>query len=73
MSDPLDTFFGIPSSWTLGELSGSGHRVVFECVHCGHRAPLDLEALIRKHGPRTRIAYFRRNMACIRCGRTGQG
>ena len=44
---------------------------MFECVHCGHTEILDVPALARKHGPQTRVSYFKRNMACARCGRTG--
>ena len=66
-----DEFLGAPGHWTLEELVLSGRVVMFECVHCGHTEILDVPALARKHGPQTRVNYFRRNMACKRCGRSG--
>lgn len=66
-----DRFLGAPEHWTLEELVLSGRAVMFECVHCGHTEILDVPALARKHGPQTRVSYFKRNMACARCGRTG--
>lgn len=66
-----ETFMGAPGDWTLEELVLSGRVVMFECVHCKHTEILDVPALARKHGPQTRVNYFKRNMACRRCGKTG--
>lgn len=66
-----DEFLGVPGYWTLEDLVLSGKVVMFECVHCGHAEILDVPALAKRHGPQTRVAFFRRNMACRRCGKTG--
>lgn len=67
---PSDDFLGVPGYWTLEDLARSGQVVMFECSHCTHTKILDIPALARKHGPQTRVNYFKRNMACPRCGKT---
>lgn len=64
-------FLGVPGYWTLEDLALAGKVVMFECVHCGHTEILDIPELAKRHGPQTRVNYFKRNLPCRRCGRTG--
>lgn len=66
-----EKFLGIPAFWTLEDLAISGRVVMFECIHCGHTEILDVSELAKRHGPQTRVAYFKRNMACRICKKTG--
>ncbi|MEQ8402387.1 MAG: hypothetical protein RIB53_11450 [Roseitalea porphyridii] len=71
MKQSSGDFLGVPGYWTLEDLALAGKVVMFECVHCGHTEILDIAALASRHGPQTRVNFFKRNMACARCGKTG--
>lgn len=72
MVSTKDAFLGVPGFWTLEDLAISGKVVMFECIHCGHTDILDVPALATRHGPQTRVNYFKRHMACRGCGKTGE-
>ena len=67
-----DHYLGVPGFWTLEDLALAKKVVMFECSHCGHTEILDVAALATKHGPQTRVNYFKRNMPCRICGKTGE-
>ena len=55
----------------LADYHAAGHRLYGTCNHCRRSMALNVENVMRRHGPMLTIEELRKRLRCHRCGRNG--